>query len=90
MGLGIYLIIISAFTRLDCDKRSNKVVGMSFEPHLMLLRGEASSLEIDSAARYKLGLPEEYRDFYEPGPLLIEMVREGHLGKKTGKGFYQY
>ncbi len=31
--------------------------GMSFEPILMLLRGEAGFLEIDSAARYKLGLP---------------------------------
>jgi enoyl-CoA hydratase/3-hydroxyacyl-CoA dehydrogenase len=31
--------------------------GMSFEPLLMLLRGEAGFLEIDSAVRYKLGLP---------------------------------
>ncbi|MGI6453818.1 MAG: 3-hydroxyacyl-CoA dehydrogenase family protein [Syntrophomonadaceae bacterium] len=27
---------------------------------------------------------------YRPHPLLATMVRAGHLGKKTGRGFYQY
>jgi len=29
-------------------------------------------------------------DEYEPDPLLREMVKKGELGKKTGKGFYEY
>lgn len=102
--------------------------GMSFEPLLMLLRGEASYEEIDSAVRYKLHLPmgpfeladltgaadimaetsktadkvlQRYPD-WEPRPILLKVLKyivenlweerrgRGLVGIKSGKGFYEY
>jgi 3-hydroxybutyryl-CoA dehydrogenase len=35
-------------------------------------------------------LRREFGDKYRPAPLLVQMVRAGHLGRKTGRGFYEY
>jgi len=35
-------------------------------------------------------LKREFGDKYRPAPLLVQMVRAGHLGRKTGQGFYNY
>ena len=90
---------------------------MAQEADWAVAQGEAKdAFEVDSAARYKLGLPmglleiddvllggsmdtrfhvsEHFRETlgesYGPAPLLTRAFKAGHLGKRVGKGFYDW
>jgi len=73
-------------TPQDIDLGAEKGLGHAMGPFRTLdLAGLDTILSIRQAKYEKSGKEQD-----KPPALLVELVKNGHLGKKTGKGFYTY
>ncbi len=50
----------------------------------------ADTLGLDTVVEKLRTFEAKYGAYYRPSPLLLEMVKSGKLGTKSGKGFYSY
>lgn len=83
-AVGIYAEGLAS--REDIDQAMKLGAGMPVGPLEM-----ADRLGVDTIYSVILNMYEEFRDSkYRPHPLLSTMMRAGHFGRKTGRGFYEY
>ena len=80
-----YTLAEGVATAEEIDKSCEKGLGMPLGP---LAATDASGLDVILACIETLH--REFGDKYRPAPLLVKLVRAGHLGRKTGKGVYEY
>ena len=81
-----YLLVEGIGTKEDIDKSSTFGLGHPMGPFELL-----DTLGIDTAVKALTFLHQSLGDpKFFPCPLLTQMVEAGHIGKKRGKGFYDY
>lgn len=82
----IFVLGEGTASRDDIDTALKYGAGMPFGPLEM-----ADALGLDNVQSVILSFYHEFRDQkYRPSTYLLSMVRAGYLGRKSGKGFYDY
>ncbi len=69
----------------DIDKACTQGLGFPLGP---LAASDASGLDV--VLKCIESLHRQLGDKYRPAPLLVKLVRAGRLGRKTGRGVYEY
>jgi len=81
----VYILYEGKAAREDIDKAMVLGTNMPMGPLRL-----ADYVGLDIALALIETLHKAFGDKYKPCPLLVEKVKAGHLGMKTGKGFYEY
>lgn len=81
----VYILHEGKAAREDIDKAMVLGTNMPMGPLRL-----ADYVGLDIALALIETLHKAFGDKYKPCPLLVEKVKAGHLGMKTGKGFYEY
>ncbi|MHA1594320.1 MAG: 3-hydroxyacyl-CoA dehydrogenase/enoyl-CoA hydratase family protein [Candidatus Baldrarchaeia archaeon] len=72
----------------DIDKAVK--LGLGYPKGLLEMADEWGIDKVVEVLREKQKKYPEFKDYYEPDSLLVEMVNKGETGVKAGKGFYEY
>lgn len=73
-------------TKENIDYTMKNGLGLPLGPFEM-----ADKIGLDRVVRWMDNLYNEFGDMkYKPSPIIKKLVRANHLGRKTGKGFYEY
>jgi len=72
------------------DIETGVKLGLGFPRGILEMADEWGIDRIVEVLREKQKKYPDLKDVYEPDPLLVDMVNKGQLGKKSGKGFYDY
>ena len=86
MNEAIYTYMEGLATAEDIDKLAKLVNATPIGPLSL-----ADLIGLDTVLMIMEALYHEFSDSkYRPCPLLRQMVRAGYLGRKSGKGFFEY
>ena len=90
-GAYVAISVAAELLREDVATKEDieKAIKLGFNMPIGMLE-LADTVGIDVVVSKLKELAKKYGPFYKPSPLLLEMVKKGELGTKTGKGFYKY